>query len=121
MPRQIGCTSLGFSIGWRWLGYLTVSVSALWMFWRDAALRSGHSCIALAYGKDRSVSLTFRNGGQMSGVVGDGSLVTPWLILLNVMTDGHGRRSLLLFPDTMTTDEHRRLRVLLRNAERLQS
>jgi hypothetical protein len=41
--------------------------------------------------------------------------------LLNVATASHGCRSLLLFPDAMHADDHRRLRVLLRYPERLQS
>lgn len=107
--------------GWRWMGYLGVSVSVLWLLRRDVALQSGRSCIALAYGKDRRISLGLRSGEQISGVVRADTLVSPWLVLLNVATASHGKRSLLLFPDAMPADEHRRLRVLLRYPERPQS
>jgi hypothetical protein len=65
--------------------------------------------------------LVLRNGEQIAGMVRDDTLVTPWLVLLNVATASHGSRSLLLFPDAMPADDHRRLRVLLRYPERLQS
>lgn len=101
---------------WQWIGYSVASVHTAWLLWRDVALRSGQSCIALAYDKDRRVSLELRNGEQVSGVVRADTLVLPWLVLLNVAISGQGVRSLLLFTDAMTADAHRRLRVLLRNA-----
>jgi hypothetical protein len=112
-------STLPVEAGWRWVGYLAVSAGAARLFGRDAALQSKRSCIAFVCGKDRHISLELRDGARLSGAVCDDSLVSPWLVLLNVATDGHGRRSLLLFPDAMPADDHRRLRVLLRNSERL--
>lgn len=112
---------LPITAGWRWLGYLAVSVGAIWLFARDIALLSGRSCLSFVCGKDRYISLALRNGEQISGVVCADTLVSPRLILLNVATVGHGGRSLLLFPDAMGGEDHRRLRVLLRNLETPQS
>jgi hypothetical protein len=114
-------STLPIATGWRWMGYGGASVSAAWLLWRDVALQSGRSCISFVYGKDRHISLELRNGERMAGEVCADTLVSPWLVLLNVATAGHGRRSLLLLPDAMPANEHRRLRVLLRNSECLQS
>lgn len=112
---------LPVATGWRWMGYSMVAGSAAWLLRRDVALLSGRSCIALVYGTDRHIDLELRDGEQIAGEVCADTLVSPWLVLLNVATAGHGRRSLLLFPDAMPADGHRRLRVLLRYSERLQS
>jgi hypothetical protein len=114
-------STLPIATGWHWMGYLVVAASTAWLLRRDVALLSRRSCIALVYGKDRHIVLELREGGQIAGEVCADTLVSPWLVLLNVATAGHGRKSLLLFPDAMPADGHRRLRVLLRNSERLQS
>jgi hypothetical protein len=114
-------STLPIETSWRWVGYLGVSVGTARLLRRDVALQSKRSCIAFVYGKDRHISLELRDGERISGVVCADTLVLPWLVLLNVATAGHGGRSLLLFPDAMPADGHRRLRVLLRNSERLQS
>ena len=114
-------STLPIATGWRWMGYLVVAASSAWLLRRDVALLSRRSCIALVYGKHRHIALELRDGEQISGEVCADTLVSPWLVLLNVVTAGHGRRSLLLFSDAMPADGHRRLRVLLRNSERLQS
>lgn len=113
-------STLPIATGWRWMGYLVAAVSTAWLLRRDVALLSRRSCIALVYGKDRHIALELRNGEKIAGEVCADTLVLPWLVLLNVATAGH-RRNLLLFPDAMPVDAHRRLRVLLRNSERLQS
>lgn len=100
----------------RWCVYLALAGVMSWLLWRDIALRSGHSCTSLVCGKDGRVSLVQRNGERVSGVLRADTLVLPWLILLNVDSE-RGGRSLLLFPDAMAGDAHRRLRVLLRNSE----
>lgn len=112
---------LPLASGWRWSGYLVVVVIIAWLFWRDVALRSARSCISLSCRKDRSISLELRDGVQLSGVVCAQTLVTPWLLILNIASENHGKRNLLLFPDAMAGEEYRRLLVLLRNSERPQS
>ncbi|MDD5470339.1 MAG: hypothetical protein PHP05_00270 [Sideroxydans sp.] len=112
-------STLPVADGWRWIGYLGVSASTALLFRRDVALLSKSSCISLAYGTERHISLILRDGQQLSGRVRADTLVLPWLILLNVATDGHVRRSLLLFPDGMTAEDHRHLRTLLRHSARL--
>lgn len=103
--------------GWHSLGYLAVLAITTWLFWRDVVLQSGWSCRALVCDKNREVILGMGNGEQVSGELCADTLVSPWLVLLNVTTVSHGRRSLLLFPDAMAAEDYRRLRVLLRNSE----
>jgi hypothetical protein len=106
---------------WRWSGYLVVVVSIARLFWRDVALRAGRSCISLVCGKDRSISLKLLDGVQISGEVCAHTLVTPWVLILNIASESHGKRNLLLFPDAMAGEDYRRFLVLLRNSERPQS
>ncbi|MDD2700961.1 MAG: hypothetical protein PHH36_06940 [Sideroxydans sp.] len=109
-------SALPLDAGWRWGCYLAVLSNTAWLLGRDVLLRADRSCLALVCDKDRHVSLVLRNGEQMSGVVSADTLVLPWLVLLNMTADQHGKRSLLLFPDAMAGEEFRRLRVLLRNS-----
>lgn len=67
-------------------------------------------------GTDGRVSLEMRNGALQEGVLLAETLVTPWLISLNIDFADHKKQSLLLFPDAMPAEDHRRLRVILRNA-----
>ncbi len=109
-------SALPLATGWRWGGCLGIAVSAAWLIGRDVLMLAGRSCISLACGKDRHVALALRNGEQMSGMVSADTLVLPWLVLLNMVVEHHGRRGLLLFPDAMAGEDYRRLRVLLRNS-----
>jgi toxin CptA len=50
----------------------------------------------------------------VSGRVLRGSLVTPYLVTLNIaLSERRGVRSILVLPDTMSVDSFRRLRVML--------
>ncbi len=106
---------------WFWTGCVGVLASTSWLLHCDVLLKAQQSCVGFLCGKDRSISLALHNGEQLIGVVGGDTMVTPWLILLNVRVESHRRRSLVLFPDNMTGDEYRRLRVLLRHSEGVQS
>ncbi|OHC90084.1 MAG: hypothetical protein A3J87_02795 [Sideroxydans sp. RIFOXYB12_FULL_59_6] len=109
-------SALPIATGWRWGGYLCVSAASAWLLARDALMLAGRSCISFSCGKDRHIALVLRNGGKISGELCADTLVSPWLVLLNMAADHHGRQSLVLFPDAMTGEDFRRLRVLLRNS-----
>ena len=81
----------------------------------DANLRMGHACVAFRLEEHDGIVLVLRNGRHLSGRVSSDSLVTPYVIILNVALHEFRRgRSLLIMPDTMGTESFRRLRVVLR-------
>ncbi len=106
---------LPFSAAWRWLACLSIAIAAIWWVFKSGP-QAGLSCLTLACDEHGYVILGMRDGTQLTGEVAADTLVAPWLILLNVKTDGQGKLSLLLFPDAMDSDHYRRLRVLLRHS-----
>ncbi|MDO8991330.1 MAG: hypothetical protein Q7U91_17015 [Sideroxyarcus sp.] len=81
----------------------------------DARLRLGRSCVAFRLEEEGKIVLVLRNGWHLQGYVQRGSLVTPYLVILNVLLDEHRRRrNLLILPGAMSADSFRRLRVVLR-------
>lgn len=112
---------LPFDLGWRCAACAGVIAAAIRLFRRDVAMRARQSCTSLVCGADRRIVLEQKNGDQLDGQVCGDTVVTPWLISLTVAADGCRRRSLLLFPDSMSGNDYRRLCLLLRNSGRLQS
>jgi toxin CptA len=81
---------------------------------RDAKLRLGRSCVAFRLEDKDEVVLVLRNGSHLSGRVLPDSLVTPHVVILNiVLGEQRGRRSILILPDAMSAESFRRLRVVL--------
>jgi hypothetical protein len=81
----------------------------------DAYLRMGHSCVAFRLENREEVVLVLRSGSHLSGRVSPDSLVTPHLVILNVvLSEQHRGRNLLILPDTMGAESFRHLRVGLR-------
>jgi hypothetical protein len=100
-----------------WLLTLTVAV----LYWGgycllfDTYLRMGHSCVAFRLENQEEIVLVLRNGRHLPGRVSSDSLVTPYLVILNVVQkEQRRRRSLLISPDAMGVDSFRRLRVALK-------
>jgi len=100
-----------------------LAIAAVWVLYvtfralsRDARLRQPDSCTVLRCDTGRRASLEQRDGKQLSGQICGDTLVTPWLVLLNVRIDGDGRRSVVILPDSLPREDFRRLRVLLRNS-----
>ena len=88
----------------------------------DANLRLGHSCVAFRLEGQREIVLVLRSGRHLSGRMLPDSLVTPYIVILNVaMKEQLLKRSLLILPDAMGAESFRRLRIALRwgeNADR---
>lgn len=82
----------------------------------DANLGLRHSCVAFRLEEDEEVVLVLRNGNHlMCRLCGD-SVVTPYLVILNVVLNKQNRRrSLVILSDVMGEESFRRLRVALRN------
>ncbi len=88
---------------------------------RDAGLRRAHSCIAFRLEDREQIVLVLRNGMHLPGRISADSLVTPYLVILNVvLSEQRGERSLRIMPDAMEPDSFRRLRVVLRWGESAQ-
>ena len=99
--------------------WLALAVAAMWwggyclLFY--ANLRMGHSCVAFRLEDRDEIVLVLRSGRHLSGRVSPDSLVTPYIVILNVVLSEQRRgRSLLILPDAMGEDSFRRLRVALR-------
>jgi hypothetical protein len=81
----------------------------------DAKLSRGHSCVAFRLEGQDEIVLVLRCGTHLPGRVSADSLVTPFLVILNVaLKERRGRRSLLVMPDTMGAESFRHLRVALK-------
>ena len=81
----------------------------------DANLSRERSCVAFRLGDQDEIVLVLRSGTHLTGRVSADSLVTPFLVILNVaLKEQRGRRSLLVMPDTMGAESFRRLRVALK-------
>jgi toxin CptA len=98
---------------------LLLTVAVLW--WAgyhlllDANLRLQHSCVAFRLEEKEEIVLVLRNGRHLPCKVSRDSLVTPWLVILNVaLSERRGWRSVVILPDAMAADSLRRLRVVLK-------
>ena len=81
----------------------------------DANLRMEDSCVALRLEGRDEIALVLRSGRHLSGRVSPDTLVTPYIVILNVvLSEQRKGRSLLILPDAMGEDSYRRLRVALR-------
>lgn len=81
----------------------------------DAGLRMGDSCVAFRLEGGEEAVLVLRNGSHLMCRLSGDSLVTPYIVILNVvLNEQRGRRSVLILPDAMGAQSFRRLRVALR-------
>lgn len=80
----------------------------------DAILRMSHSCVAFRLEDGEDAVLVLRNGRHVACRLSADSLVTPYMVILNVvLKEQRGGRSILIMPDSMGRDRFRRLRVTL--------
>jgi hypothetical protein len=80
-----------------------------------AKLSLGHSCVAFRLEDRDEIVLVLRNGTHHPGMILPCSLVTPYLVILILgLNERVGTRSVLIFPDTMSVESFRKLRVVLR-------
>ncbi len=81
---------------------------------RDAWLRLPHSCARLVLEEEGAV-LVRRDGAELSCRILPGSMVTPWLTVLNILPQGaRFARSVVILPDSLDAESFRQLRVWLR-------
>lgn len=78
----------------------------------------GDSCVAFRLEDSEVIVLVLRNGSHLIGRLSSDSLVTPYIVILNVvLNEQQGGRSVLILPDTMGVESFRRLRVAMRWGE----
>lgn len=99
------------------LAIIAVILSSVYVCFRDVKLSLPKSCIAFTIETANAVNIIQRNGQNLTGVISAGSLVTPFLIILNVALSENGSRNIVLLPDSMESNSFRQLRVLLRTCE----
>lgn len=93
---------------------LVILISLIYHSRRDAMLTSGMAVTALLLEQDKVV-LTLRDGGQLTGQMLRDSLVTPCLVVLNILPQGARlARSVVILPDSLDAESFRQLRVRLK-------
>ena len=92
-----------------------VVLNWVWTLRRCALLRDRRSFVALELKGETDCSVQMRDGRWVRGQVKASTYALPWLIVLHLAVAGRmfGLR-VVLFPDSMGRDTHRRLRVRLR-------
>jgi hypothetical protein len=91
-----------------------VLCSLVYYLRHEVWLAAPSSCTGLVLDGENAV-LVLRNGSHLRGRIAGGSLVTPWLAVLNVsLLQRKGTRSVLILPASMAKDAFRQLRVWLK-------
>jgi toxin CptA len=109
---------LPLSTGWSLALAMPVLVWGGYCLQLDANLGMARSCVAFRLEDHDGIVLVLRNGRHFSGRISSDTLVTPYIVILNVVLSGLRRgRSLLIMPDTMGKGSFRRLRVMLKWAD----
>ena len=93
---------------------IVLAVSMVYYVLRDAGLILGGAWIALGLEDDRVV-LHNRKGEEVVGALLRSSVVTPYLVVLNIALPGQrSRRNVVLMADSMDAESFRQLRVALK-------
>lgn len=79
-----------------------------------ARLSLPRACRVLRLEAMPEVTLIQKDGQHLSATLGAGSVILPWLVLLDLRLGGSRRRSVVLCADSLDADSLRRLRVSLK-------
>lgn len=93
---------------------LFILVACAFIFFRDARLSFANSCVAFRLEAEDNISLILRDGRHQSGKLAAGSIILPFVVLINIRIEQRVSRGLVLFGDSTDADSFRRLRVFLR-------
>ena len=128
-PSRIGCILLAAACAMTsiLLGLLPLPVAAVFagaiailtVLGRGLRRCTGRGVpAALQIGVDRRITVTDREGHSCAGSILDDSYAGPWLTTIIWCADSEPwwrpARTILVLPDTLSRDEFRRLRVVLR-------
>ena len=93
---------------------IVLTLSAIYYVLRDAQLILSGACVALRLEDDRVV-LVNRNGDQLRGQLLPSSVITPYILILNIALENRrGRKNVVLMSDSMDAEVFRQLRVTLK-------
>ncbi len=112
---------------WRLLSHLTIvaTLPRLQSFWLGAAVAvvvllslyrsTTEPDITLLWHSDGRWTM-FENGDETAVTLAESAFIQPWLVILPLHVDArHHVRRIAIFPDMLSTQEFRRLRVRLRS------
>ncbi len=98
----------------KWAGAAACLFSLSYYLRRDAWLSLSSSCVAVRV-EGGQVVLATQGGRELAGQLQRDSVVTPYLVVLNVLPQGaRFARSVVIFPDAIAAEAFRELRVILR-------
>ena len=106
--------SLPYALVLRNLAVIFVVAVTVFAGLRDARLSLAKSCVAFSFEGKNNITLIQRNGQHLVGKISAGSLVVPFLVLINISITEREKRSIVLLPDSMSREAFRHLRVQLR-------
>lgn len=93
---------------------IVLSLSSIYYVLRDAQLSLPGACIALRL-EGEQVVLFNRNGDELTGRLLRSSVITPYMVILNIVLENHRwRQNVILLSDSMDAELFRQLRVTLK-------
>ena len=96
-------------------GSLLIAASLSFYLRRDCLLAAGNSIIGLRLDHDCNCACQTCDGTLLETKLLGSSMVTPWLIVLNLSAENRGlARHAVILPDSAEAEMLRQLRVLLR-------
>lgn len=95
--------------------FLLVALSLFYHLARDVLLLLPDSWSEISLGRD-SVAVVTRDGSHFDGLVADGSVVSPYFVVLRIRLKGRPAVSRVVFPDALGAGEFRELCIRLRFA-----
>lgn len=99
----------------RWGASLAVAASCAFHLRQEGLFLASSAIVGLQLGAGSDCGLLLRSGEWVEGRILGTSLVTPWLSVLNVASEGRRlSRNIVLFPDSLDAEAYRKLRVKLR-------
>ena len=103
---------------WLWTLFAVVLMSGFDSLDRHVLMVHAGAALALELTAERECAVRTRGGAWLHGRVMPSSYVLPWLVVLHLEVPGRlTARKLVLLPDAIAADTHRRLRVRLRWAK----
>lgn len=103
---------------WLWVLFAVVLMSWFDSLDRHVLMLHAGAALALELTAERECAVRTRGGEWLRGRIIPSSYVLPWLVVLHLEMPGRlATRKLVLLPDAIGADTHRRLRVHLRWAK----
>ncbi|HQR03203.1 MAG: hypothetical protein JSR19_10025 [Proteobacteria bacterium] len=91
-----------------------LGLALIFHLWRDAGLIGHRFPVALLPGEAGSIELHFRSGITENWQIGPDSVVWSWMVVLDLRRGGQRSRRMVLMPDHLGDEGHRKLRRWLR-------